>query len=722
MKDIFFFSTAILLSALCFGQCVKDEDCHDGNPCTIDLCDEVVCINFSSGLSATVQGTNPAACGACDGTAAVNATGGVLPYSYSWSTGETTQSIGTAGTGTTKCINAGGGPYTASNGDNFLTDQDFSGGTSFTNAIPIANTTDDVLYQSERYVGNSGFFSYNIPVVNGDYTVQLHFAEIFFGTPGHAGGAGSRLFDVSMEGMLVLDDYDIFADAGGAAIAVIKSFNVPVNDGVLNILFDGVVNNAKVNAICVKPRQSEGLCEGIYHVTVTDASGCQAFASSTLAEPSCDDGNPCTDDDCVDNQCVFTPINCNDNDACTFDECVNGACSHTVIPGCNDPCEVLNCNDNDLCTNDACVNGNCINIPVRCDDNDACTDDKCEGGDCVYEPLDCDDANACTQDACDNGTCSNIPIICNDNDACTNDFCAGGSCVFLPVVCDDNDACTDDACMNGGCSYVPKNCLDSNPCTNDACILGVCKHFPVPGCVNPCNVTAELGNEVTVYRGYPPLSCANLSPAVTGETRPLTYAWSNGETGATLKACPAVTTTYCVTVTDALGCVATDCITICVWDIRCRIGRGKGGVEICHRTQSGRAVTLCVSASSVAAHLAHGDQLGACGILNPCLEVAEKMTMEDEVIINGNSINLQAYPNPFSEVLNIEFSLMEDARATLEIYSVTGQRLAVAFDGKVAAGELKVITYLPSVITHGLIIYRLQTQHETYYGKAVMSR
>ena len=44
-------------------------------------------------------------------------------------------------------------------------------------------------------------------------------------------------------------------------------------------------------------------------------------------------------------------------------------------------------------------------------------------------------------------------------------------------------------------------------------------------------------------------------------------------------------------------------------------GYGYGGkVVICHRTHSWkhRSVTIVVSASAVAAHLAHGDTLGAC--------------------------------------------------------------------------------------------------------------
>ena len=56
----------------------------------------------------------------------------------------------------------------------------------------IAGTTDDALYQSERY----GNFSYNVPVANGNYVVTLKFAEIYFSS------TGIRAFDVLIEGAM----------------------------------------------------------------------------------------------------------------------------------------------------------------------------------------------------------------------------------------------------------------------------------------------------------------------------------------------------------------------------------------------------------------------------------------------------------------------------------------------------------------------------------------
>jgi len=87
-----------------------------------------------------------------------------------------------------------------------------------------------------------------------------------------------------------------------------------------------------------------------------------------------------------------------------------------------------------------------------------------------------------------------------------------------------------------------------------------------------------------------------------------------------------------------------------------------------------------------------------------------------------DEVRPDAYPNPFSDKLNIEFILAEDSRAKLEILSITGQRLATLFDGYVKAAELQRFAYAPAVNCACIVIYRLQTEQGTYYGKAVMAR
>ncbi|WP_324650000.1 malectin domain-containing carbohydrate-binding protein [Georgenia sp. H159] len=155
--------------------------------------------------------------------------------------------------GATLRINAGG-PAVTTGGVTWQADTYFSGGKSYSNSkvSAISGTTDDVLYLTERSATkNLGGFSYAIPApADGEYTVRLHFAEIYFGaTGGGAGGSGKRVFDVNIEGGAVeVDNYDIYA-AVGAMAAEVKTFTTTVTDGSLDLAFTASVNQPKISAI-----------------------------------------------------------------------------------------------------------------------------------------------------------------------------------------------------------------------------------------------------------------------------------------------------------------------------------------------------------------------------------------------------------------------------------------------------------------------------------------
>jgi Malectin domain/Putative Ig domain/Secretion system C-terminal sorting domain len=146
-------------------------------------------------------------------------------------------------------INSGGGSFQFNN-TTWLSDQYYSGGGIYSKtSLAINNTTNDQLYQTERY----GNFSYAIPVpATGIYYMDLHFAEIYHGVSNTA-GVGARLFNVSVENnQFTLQNFDIFQQAGGAATAYdVRVENIQVSDGFLNISFTTVKDNAKISGISV---------------------------------------------------------------------------------------------------------------------------------------------------------------------------------------------------------------------------------------------------------------------------------------------------------------------------------------------------------------------------------------------------------------------------------------------------------------------------------------
>ncbi|MDM0034202.1 malectin domain-containing carbohydrate-binding protein, partial [Variovorax sp. J22P271] len=165
------------------------------------------------------------------------------------STGPTAQLI--------TAVNVGGGQVTTSSGVVFQADAGpTTGGAAsqvFSTAAGIAGTTDDALYQNERWTPG-GSYTYEVPVGNGTYQVDLLLAEIYGGIT----GPGQRVFDMSVEGQAVaaLQNIDIYAQVGANA-AYTLSQQVTVNDGSLSIQVGpgssspGNVENAKLNAFAV---------------------------------------------------------------------------------------------------------------------------------------------------------------------------------------------------------------------------------------------------------------------------------------------------------------------------------------------------------------------------------------------------------------------------------------------------------------------------------------
>jgi hypothetical protein len=112
----------------------------------------------------------------------------------------------------------------------------------------VEQTPDPGLYAGERY----GHFSYAAPVDPRDrYTLVLHFVESYFGpnAPG-GGGVGNRVFRVLCNGSTLLDDFDIYKEAGSFH-GLSKTFHhlKPTAQGKLNIIFEPVTNYATVSAM-----------------------------------------------------------------------------------------------------------------------------------------------------------------------------------------------------------------------------------------------------------------------------------------------------------------------------------------------------------------------------------------------------------------------------------------------------------------------------------------
>jgi hypothetical protein len=132
-----------------------------------------------------------------------------------------------------------------------------AGPSEFSTMNPINGTRDDELFQREMFGAPLTCAVGGGKLPPGRYQVNLYFAEIFFG-PGCQGGGpgtGARLFDIRIEGEMVLPNLDIFSEGGCAASTlgtgkpIVKRFMVQINDGTVDLRFDARRDNAKISAI-----------------------------------------------------------------------------------------------------------------------------------------------------------------------------------------------------------------------------------------------------------------------------------------------------------------------------------------------------------------------------------------------------------------------------------------------------------------------------------------
>ena len=175
-------------------------------------------------------------------------------------------------------IDSGGAAVSNSGGGDtsFVADEDVTGGGTAVSANTITtagvtNAAPAAVYQSER----AGQFTYTIPglVAGAQYSVLLHFAEFYWTAP------GKRVFNVAINGTLVLSSFDIYALAG-ANKALVEQFSATANSaGQIVIAYsNGTADQPKSSGIEIRSSSTSG-CSAV----PAAPGGLTATASSSSA-------------------------------------------------------------------------------------------------------------------------------------------------------------------------------------------------------------------------------------------------------------------------------------------------------------------------------------------------------------------------------------------------------------------------------------------------------
>ncbi|XP_062153041.1 probable LRR receptor-like serine/threonine-protein kinase At1g07650 isoform X2 [Alnus glutinosa] len=105
-----------------------------------------------------------------------------------------------------------------------------------TSALSNVSLFDSELYTKAR-VSPLSLTYYGLCLMNGNYTVMLHFAEIIFTNDRSFNSLGKRIFDVYIQDKLVLENFNIEDESGGAGKPLVKTFTVVVTSHTLKIHF-----------------------------------------------------------------------------------------------------------------------------------------------------------------------------------------------------------------------------------------------------------------------------------------------------------------------------------------------------------------------------------------------------------------------------------------------------------------------------------------------------
>ncbi|MDB5146403.1 MAG: glycoside hydrolase, partial [Mucilaginibacter sp.] len=166
-------------------------------------------------------------------------------------------------------LNCGGPDYIDSYGNQWMADRHQNnkqqpGSTSWTDDYPgmpaffvsqqrtfdrIGGTADGDLFRTFRYGLDK--LKFNFPVPDGDYRIELFFTEPWYGTGGGMDCSGWRLFDVALNGKIMIHNIDIWKESGYAK-ALKKTISARVTGGMINISFpNAAAGEAIISAIAI---------------------------------------------------------------------------------------------------------------------------------------------------------------------------------------------------------------------------------------------------------------------------------------------------------------------------------------------------------------------------------------------------------------------------------------------------------------------------------------
>ncbi|MBT4730078.1 MAG: T9SS type A sorting domain-containing protein, partial [Bacteroidetes bacterium] len=95
--------------------------------------------------------------------------------------------------------------------------------------------------------------------------------------------------------------------------------------------------------------------------------------------------------------------------------------------------------------------------------------------------------------------------------------------------------------------------------------------------------------------------------------------------------------------------------------------------------------------------------------------------VDNEITVEEGVMSLKAYPNPFKGMANIEFSVPESGKATVEVYNIVGKRVVTLFSGEVEEGNSYTEVFQAGELSTGIYLIRLSTATESLVERIILA-
>jgi hypothetical protein len=528
---------------------------------------ESITINEPTELEAGATSIS-STCGAANGSVTATATGGTMPYTYVWSTGDQTAMVSglMAGTYTVTVTDANNCTATATatisdEGAPTLaisaTDVDCFGASTGGVSLTVNGGTAPFSYEWSNGATTEDLNN----VAAGDYSVTVTDNNGCEATASTTISEPSAL-SLSISG----EDVDCFGNATGSADLSVSGGTAPYTYA--------WSNNATTQNI-------DNLTAGTYEVTVTDANGCEATASTTITEPSALSLSISGEDvDCFGNAtgsadlsvsggtAPYTYAWSNNATAQNIDNLTAGTYEVTVTDA--NGCEAIE----SITINEPTeLEAGATSVSSTCGAANGSVTATATGGTAPYTYEWSTGDQTAMVSGLMAGTYTVTVTDANNCTAIASTTIVDESAPELVIVptspdCFEKPTGSVDLTVNGGTA--PFTFMWSNNATTEDLNNVAAGDYSVTvtdnnGCEATIQTTVTQPEQLELSIAGQDVDCfGNATGAadltVTGGTAPYTYAWSNNAT--TQDITDLVADTYSVTVTDANGCQAFDQILI----------------------------------------------------------------------------------------------------------------------------------------------------------------